>query len=139
RIPAAVEGIDAGEEVWLEPLRPLAEIERGLLCIGSHDMLLDLLADFMRRAPGGFSLSSAHVGSLGGLSALKRGECHLAGTHLIDEDTGEYNLSWIARLFAPGEVALIHLARRQPGRIVPEANPTEVRGLEDVPSRGVHV
>jgi putative molybdopterin biosynthesis protein len=132
RIPAGVEGVEAGEMVRLEPLRPLAEIERSLLAIGSHDLLLDLIADFLGRRRPAWFLSSAHVGSLGGLSALKRGECHLAGTHLIDEETGEYNRAWIARLFPEGDVALVHLARRQQGLILPKGNPLGLQGLPDL-------
>jgi molybdopterin molybdotransferase/putative molybdopterin biosynthesis protein len=132
RIPANVEGVEAGEEIWLEPLRPLEQIEASLLAVGSHDLLLDLLSDFLSRRLPGAGLSSAHVGSLAGLTALKRGECHLAGTHLIDEATGEYNLSWVRRFFEPGEVALIHLAHREQGLIVPKGNPLGLAGLRDL-------
>jgi putative molybdopterin biosynthesis protein len=132
RIPAQVEGVEAGETVAMEPLRPLAEIERSLLAVGSHDLLLDLVSDLMRRRQPGAGLSSAHVGSLAGLMALKRGECHLAGTHLIDEETGEYNLSWLRRFFGEGEVALIHLAERQQGLIVAPGNPLGLAGLRDL-------
>jgi putative molybdopterin biosynthesis protein len=135
RIPAHVEGVDAGEAVLLEPLRPLEEIEGSLLAVGSHDLLLDLLSDLLGRQLPGVHLSSAHVGSLAGLLALKRGECHLAGTHLIDEATGEYNLSWLRRYFAEGEVALVHLARREQGLIVPKGNPLGLRSLADVAER----
>jgi putative molybdopterin biosynthesis protein len=137
RIPAPVEGVEAGETVWLQPLRPLAEIELSLLAIGSHDLLLDLLGDFLQRRQAGYSLSSAHVGSLGGLSALRRGECHLAGTHLIDEETGEYNVTWVRRLFPQGGIALVHLARRQQGLIVPRGNPDGLGGLVDLANEGV--
>ncbi|MFN3650807.1 MAG: molybdopterin biosynthesis protein [Armatimonadota bacterium] len=132
RIPANVEGVEAGEEVRLEPLRPLEEIESALLAVGSHDLLLDLISDFLHQRAAGFGLSSAHVGSLTGLVALRRGECHLAGTHLIDEETGEYNLSWLRRYFQEGEVALIHLAYREQGLLVPPGNPRGLRGLADL-------
>lgn len=135
RIPAPVEGIEAGEPVVFEPLRSLAAIEASLLAIGSHDLLLDLLADFLARRLPGAGLSSAHVGSLAGLTALRRGECHLAGTHLIDEETGEYNVSWVRRFFAEGEVALVHLAWREQGLIVPKGNPLGLRSLADVAAR----
>jgi putative molybdopterin biosynthesis protein len=135
RIPAPVEGVDAGEVVCLEPLRPLHEIERSLLVIGSHDITLDLLNDFLRRRHPGMSLSSAHVGSLGGLTALRRGECHVAGTHLLDEATGEYNLTYIRRLFGAEEVVLIHLAMREQGLITAPGNPLGLRSLEDVIER----
>jgi putative molybdopterin biosynthesis protein len=132
RLPASSEGVDAGGEVALEPLRPLAEIERSLLLVGSHDITLDLLADLLREDGSDWILSSAHVGSLAGLTALRRGECHVAGTHLLDEETGEYNRPYVARLFPPGEVALVHLAKRTQGLILPAGNPLGIRDLADV-------
>lgn len=135
RIPAGLEGVEAGEPVRMEPLRPLERIEAALLAVGSHDLLLDLLSDFLGRLLPGASLSSAHVGSLAGLMALKRGECHLAGTHLIDEATGEYNLSWVRRTFREGEVALVRLAAREQGLLVPKGNPLGLAGLRDLVER----
>lgn len=132
RIPANLEGVDAGEAVWLEPLRPLEQIEASLLAVGSHDLLLDLLSDFLNRRRPGSGLSSAHVGSLAGLLALKRGECHLAGTHLIEEESGEYNLSWVRRFLPEGDVALVHLAFREQGLLVPRGNPLGLTGLQDL-------
>ena len=76
-------------------MRSRQEIDQTILAIGSHDMTLDLLAQFV--AGKNRRLASANVGSLGGLIALRRGECHLAGAHLLDPETGEYNLSYIAR------------------------------------------
>jgi putative molybdopterin biosynthesis protein len=121
--------------VALEPLRPVAEIERSLLVIGSHDITLDLLADLLRREGAGWSLSSAHVGSYAGLTALRRGECHVTGTHLLDEATGDYNISYLDRLFRPGEVALIHLVDRTQGLIVAPGNPLGLRSLADLVER----
>lgn len=135
RIPAAVEGIAAGETVMLEPLREVEEIERQLLVIGSHDITLDIADDLLRRG-GGPGLSSAHVGSMGGLAALKRGECHLAGTHLLDELTGDYNLSYVRRFFPEGGVALVNLCFRVQGLIVAPGNPLGLRTLKDVAERG---
>lgn len=142
RLPASSEGVDAGGAVSFEPLRPLGQIERGILIIGSHDITLDLLADLLREEGAGErtvrcqSLSSAHVGSLAGLSALRRGECHMAGTHLLDEATGTYNFPFIARLFAPGEVALVHLSKRTQGLILPPGNPLGIEALSDVMAEG---
>jgi putative molybdopterin biosynthesis protein len=132
RIPAALEGVDAGEPVQLEPRRPAWEIDQRLLAVGSHDLLLDLLADLLARADPCLGMSSAHVGSLAGLVALQRGECHLAGTHLIDEATGQYNLSWVGRFFPAGDVTLIRLAGRQQGLLVRQGNPRGIASLADL-------
>jgi putative molybdopterin biosynthesis protein len=135
RVPAHAEGIAAGEAVMLEPLRDVGEIERQLLVVGSHDITLDV-ADDLLRAREGAGLSSAHVGSLGGLSALKRGECHLAGTHLLDELTGDYNLSAVKRFFPEGGVALVNLCYRMQGLIVAPGNPLGLRSIADVAELG---
>ena len=97
RIPRFSEGLDAGTEVSAELLRPLEEIENTIVGIGSHDLILDLMSSHLRRHHPGLTLSSSHIGSLGGLIALRRGEAHLAGSHLLDEETGEYNISYIRR------------------------------------------
>ena len=102
KIPRFSEGVDVGAEVTVDLLRPLAEVENTIVAIGSHDLTLDLMSSFLRRVPGGVNLSSSHIGSLGGLIALRRGEAHLAGSHLLDESTGEYNLSYIERFLPPG-------------------------------------
>jgi putative molybdopterin biosynthesis protein len=132
RVPAAVEGLEAGDSVELTLLRELSEIENSLLILGSHDITLDLIADLMREHGAHWSLSSAHVGSFAGLTALRRGECHVAGTHLLDEESGIYNLPYLDRLFPHGEVALVHLVRRTQGLIVAPGNPLGLRSLQDL-------
>jgi putative molybdopterin biosynthesis protein len=141
RIPAHAEGIGAGEPVMLEPLRDVGEMERQLLVVGSHDITLDVADDLLRgrgqeRSDARGGLSSAHVGSLGGLSALKRGECHLAGTHLLDELTGDYNLWAVKRFFPEGGVALVNLCYRMQGLIVAPGNPLSLHSIADVAERG---
>ncbi len=136
RIPRFSEGYHAGERVEVELLRPPEAIERTILAIGSHDLTLDLLADLLGRKrpyPGpGLRLASAHVGSLGGLLALQRGEAHLAGSHLLDEETGEYNVGYIRRLLSPHgiRVVLLGFVQREQGLIVPPGNPKGIAGLE---------
>jgi putative molybdopterin biosynthesis protein len=95
-------------------------------------MTLDVLADEIRISHPEMSLSSAHVGSLGGLMALKRNEAHIAGTHLLDEETGEYNVSYINRLLSDRKIALINLVYRQQGLIVERGNPKGIKGLADL-------
>ena len=81
------EGYEAGQTVEVQLLRPMEELQRTLVAIGSHDPLLDELADLFRQ-DGACFLSSSHVGSMGGIMAVRRGEAHMAGVHLLDERDG---------------------------------------------------
>lgn len=132
RIPRFAEGLDAGAEVSVELLRPLEQIENTIVVMGSHDLTLDLMASHLRRGRSGSSLASSHIGSLGGLIALGRGEAHAAGSHLLDEDTGEYNVSYIRRYLSGVPVVLIHLVGRVQGLIVAPGNPKAIHSLEDL-------
>lgn len=131
-VPRTSEGCEAGESVNVRLLVPRALIERTLVVIGSHDVAVDLLDDLMRRAAPGARVSSSHVGSLGGLLALRRGECHLATSHLLDEATGEYNVSYIRRYLPGRRVALVTLAHRRQGLIVRPGNPKRIRDFADL-------
>jgi putative molybdopterin biosynthesis protein len=132
RIPRFSEGVHAGAEVDVELLRSMADIRQTVVAIGSHDLALDLLSNALARRTPGAGLASANVGSLGGLLALSRGEAHLAGSHLLDEQTGEYNVSYIQRHLAGRAVVLVHLAGRVQGLIVPSGNPKCVVRLADL-------
>lgn len=123
-VPQNAEGIEAGTTVSIRLMKPLDEIRRRLVLIGSHDLMLDLLAEAL-------PLASGPVGSLGGILAMKRGECHLAPIHLLDETSGEYNLAMVRRHFAGG-MALIHGARRAQGLMVPAGNPRGISGIADL-------
>lgn len=132
RIPAMSEGIGAGTEVNVELMRSKSDIEHTIVCIGSHDNALDLLANILKKRCPKFSFSSAHVGSMGGLMALKRGEAHLSGTHLLDEETGEYNVPVIKKLLSDKKIILINLIYREQGLLVLKGNPKNIRGFEDL-------
>lgn len=131
-IPRLSEGLHAGAEVEVELLRDPAEIDRTIVAIGSHDLTLDLLSSELSKAHTGLSLSSSNVGSLGGLIALQRGEAHLAGSHLMDEETGEYNVSYVKRYLPETPVVLVNLVFRDQGLIVPKGNPKGLAGLDDL-------
>jgi len=129
-LPRGVQGVKAGEQVTVHLYRSKAEVERTIFCIGSHDMTLDLLVQFL--AEHDRRLASANVGSVGGLVALKRGESHLAGSHLLDPETGEYNLSYI-RQYLPGvPVRVYGFVGREQGLITRKGNPKRVKNLDDL-------
>jgi putative molybdopterin biosynthesis protein len=131
RIPRFSEGADAGAAVTVHLYRDLRDIARALVAIGSHDLALDLLAQFLAERHEGLRLVSANVGSLGGLVALRRGEAHLAGTHLLDPETGEYNTAYVRRYLPGQRIALVALAGREQGWLVARGNPKGLRGWDD--------
>ena len=132
KIPADSEGLSAGHKVTVELLRNKDEIKNTIVCIGSHDNTLDLLANSIKKNYPDYSLSSAHVGSMGGLMALKRGEAHCAGTHLLDEDSGEYNVPFIKRFISDRKMVLVNLVYRQQGLLIKKENPKNISGFEDL-------
>jgi putative molybdopterin biosynthesis protein len=136
-IPRFSEGIDAGEEVTAELWRAPESLDTTIVAIGSHDLTLDLLASELRRSHPHLTLTSSNVGSLGGLLALHRGETHLAGSHLLDEATGEYNLAFVRR-YVPGRaLVVVNLVHRIQGFIVPPGNPKSVTTLADLTRDGI--
>ena len=132
RIARFSEGVHAGEEVDVDLLHDMDDIRKTVIAIGSHDLALDLLSNALARRAPGASLASANVGSLGGLLALARGEAHVAGSHLLHEQTGVYNIAYIQEHLAGRSVVVVHLAGRVQGLIVPRGNPKGVRDLEDL-------
>jgi putative molybdopterin biosynthesis protein len=126
------EGVEAGTTLPVELLVDRAQLDGTVLAAGSHDLALDLLAAHLRAGSPEFTLASANVGSLAGLAALRRGEAHLAGVHLLDPATGEYNLSYVQRWGPAGRTLLVTLAWRQQGLLVAPANPLGITGLADL-------
>jgi len=136
-VPAALEGHHAGEEVTVRLLRGVCEIERTIVVTGSHDLVLDLAASWLRERDPRVTLASSNVGSLGGLTALRDGLCHLAGSHLLDPDSGDYTLPYLERLMPDRDVAVVRLVHRDQGLIVAAGNPSGTTGIEDVARRGL--
>ncbi|HKJ39670.1 MAG TPA: substrate-binding domain-containing protein, partial [Anaerolineales bacterium] len=134
-IPSGTQGMEAGENVQVRLYRSKAEIDRTILSIGSHDLTLDLMAQFL--ADHDRRLASANVGSQGGLVALRRGEAHFAGSHLLDPVTGEYNISYIRQYMPNIPVKVVALVRREQGLIVKKGNPKGIKSLGDLASHGV--
>jgi putative molybdopterin biosynthesis protein len=136
-VPAELEGHHAGEEVAIRLLRGVGEIERTIVATGSHDLVLDLAASTLRERDPRLTLASSNVGSLGGLTALRDGLCHVAGSHLLDPPSGEYTLPYVARLLPERDVSIVRLVHREQGLIVAPGNPLGLSGIEDVAGAAV--
>jgi putative molybdopterin biosynthesis protein len=129
-IPRGEQGLQAGDPVTVRLFRPRAELANTIFAIGSHDLTLDLLAQFL--APRQRRLASVNVGSLGGILSLKRGEAHLAGAHLLDPESGEYNLAYIRQHLPGMKLRVVTLVGRTQGLYLSPGNPKGITGLTDL-------
>lgn len=136
-VPQGLEGYEAGEEVTLRLLSPMEKLRNTLVVIGSHDPLLDELADMLHLGDPRLYMSSSHVGSMGGIMAIRRGEAHMAGCHLLDTADGTYNRSFIKKYFPKGDVKLVSCVGRQQGLMVARGNPLNICSFADISRQGI--
>jgi putative molybdopterin biosynthesis protein len=134
-LPRGVQGAQAGERLPVQLYSKKADIERTIFCIGSHDLTLDLLSQFL--AKDDRRLTSANVGSQGGLVALQRREAHLAGSHLLDPETGEYNVTYLPKFLPEIPIKLVALVLRVQGFMVMKGNPRSIKNLRDLGRPGI--
>jgi len=134
-LPRGIQGLPAGSEVEVNLYRHPNEIENTIFAIGSHDITIDILAQFL--AEKNRRLISANVGSMGGLIAINRGECHLAGSHLLDPESGEYNVKYVKEIITNLPVKIITLVGRQQGLLVAKGNPKQISSLQDLTRKDV--
>jgi len=136
-VPQGQEGYAAGECVRVRLLRPEWQLNNTLVAIGSHDPLLDEVADLLHAADERLFMGSSHVGSMGGIMAVRRGETHLAGVHLLDETDGSYNTSFIKKYFPQGGVRLVECVGRSQGLMLGKGNPKGIRAIADLAGEGI--
>ena len=131
-IPENSLGYEQDENVEIELLKEKSTLRHNLLAAGSHDLILDLLATALKEANPILNLSSAHLGSMGGIMAIGRGQAHLAGVHLFDPETGEYNVPYIKKMLPGKKLHLVNLVYRMQGWIVPAGNPEKIKSIVDL-------
>lgn len=136
-VPRTSEGYEAGEKVEVALWQSRKKLDNTLVVIGSHDILIDYVQDALIRDAESLVVSSAHVGSLGGIMAIKRGEAHLAPIHLLDPITGSYNIPSIDRYLSGIPLYIIKGIKRQQGLYVLKDNPLSIQNLSDVASKGL--
>lgn len=136
-IPQGTEGYEVGSKVPIRLFRPVEDLRQTLVAIGSHDPLLDELADIIHREDPQAFMSSSHVGSMGGIMATRRHENHVAGIHLLNETDGTYNISFLKKYFPQGGVRLVECVGRTQGLMVAAGNPLGIQGIEDLTRPGI--
>ena len=136
-VPQGLEGFEAGAEVNVRLLSPMEKLKNTVVVIGSHDPLLDELGDMLHVENGDVYMSSSHVGSMGGIMAVRKGEAHAAGCHLLDTANGTYNLAYMKKYFPKGGVRLVRCVGRQQGLMVAKGNPLNLQKFSDIAGEGV--
>ncbi|HZE22052.1 MAG TPA: substrate-binding domain-containing protein, partial [Desulfobaccales bacterium] len=131
-VPALSEGLEEDRPVIAELLVAPEDLEGTLVVLGSHDNTLDLLATMLRRRDHRLRLSSGHVGSLGGLMALRQSRAHLGGSHMLDPETNTYNVPFIQKYLEGVPLKLINLAWREQGLMVAAGNPKQIKTIKDL-------
>ncbi|MEH7155424.1 molybdopterin biosynthesis protein [Neobacillus drentensis] len=131
-VPANIIGYEQGDTAEVELLRPLEEIKNAIVFCGSHDLTIDLLSSQLKKTRTDMKIVSSHVGSMAGIMAIRKGEAHVAGIHLLDPATKEYNLSYVNKLLAGQDVILYPFLKRKQGWILPKGNPLGIESAADI-------
>ena len=134
-IPQNSEGLRAGETARVRLLVPRERLEHTLVVTGSHDPLIDEIANEVNRLGLGFTVVSSHVGSMGAFTAVGAKQAHLGATHLLDEETGKYNDSYVKARFPNGGAVLEKGVGRVQGLMVAPGNPLGIRSVSDLPGK----
>ena len=132
QIPQNAEGFEPGAKVTVHLLKSRDEIEQSLIVTGSHDPIIDEIADLAQKNGMGFRIKSSHVGSMGAITAIRAGQAHMGAIHLLDEETGSYNFPYVKRFFPDGEAVIIKGVRRIQGFMTPKGNPKDIRTVDDL-------
>lgn len=122
-IPKDIEGYNP-EYVDVELLNE--NFDNTIVSIGSHDIAMDFLCDELTEF--GFDLSSSHVGSFGGVIAIKKGECHIAPVHILEN--GVYNEFLIAKYDL--DAVLVKGLKRIQGIVTKKNNPKKIKDIHDL-------
>lgn len=134
-VPANVSGYEQGDFVEVELMRPLEEIKNAIVFCGSHDMTIDLLSSQLKRVRTDRKIVSSHVGSMAGIMAIRKGEAHVAGIHLLDPNTKQYNISYVKKFLAGQDIVLYPFLKRKQGWILPKGNPLKIENVQDLAAK----
>lgn len=120
------------------PSRPASAAQRTIVITG-QDVSLDLLARQLEKETPGIRALRSYAGSLDSLVAMYRGESDVVSTHLLDGDTGQYNLPYIRRLLGGRAYLVVHLLSRQAGLYVRSGNPLGLSRWSDLGKPGLRL
>ncbi|WP_312889064.1 substrate-binding domain-containing protein [Desertibacillus haloalkaliphilus] len=131
-VPSNSLGYEQGEEVEVELYKPVEQIKQSILFSGSHDLSVDVLSSLIKEQDVSQQVISSHTGSMAGIMAIRKGEAHVAGIHLLQSESGEYNIPYLKQYLKNVPVVLLKFLQREQGWIVPKGNPKQVQSINDM-------
>jgi putative molybdopterin biosynthesis protein len=135
-LPENQEYVDEGERLQIE-LFGRELVPPSLVAIGSHCIGIDIAFTMLRERNSSFVGRTINIGSTGGFSAVRRGETDIAGVHLQDAKTGEYNIPFIPSFGLTTSALLIRGYNREQGLIIKRGNPMNITNLNDLARKGI--
>lgn len=132
KIESELTNVSMGSEVMVELLTAKENLKNNLLIAGTHDICLDIIGNTLLKNTPAVCLYSSNVGSHNGIKAIKEGNTHLAGIHLFDLETGEYNVPTVKKMLKNIPIILVNLFHRHLGLIVKKGNPKKIKDLHDL-------
>ncbi len=127
------EGFYSNKEVEITLLKDVNDIKKSLVVVGSHDILLDKVNDLMN--VNDYHLSSSHIGSFGGVLAIKSKGCHISPVHILNDD-GVYN-EFILENYLDNDYVLVRGVIRTQGLYVKKGNPKNITSLKDLKKENI--
>ncbi len=132
------EWIEENARTGLEEARQKGRgIEGALLASGSNDPVLDMLQTCLKKSHPDFYIFAANTGSTDGLMALNRGYTDIAWSHLLEPESGLYNIPFLDSLLPEVKPVVVNLFDRDLGFVTAPGNPLGFQGFEDLPRRGI--
>lgn len=130
KVPIGIEVLEENQKVTVNLLKSRDLIDKNIVILGSHDLLIDLLSDFLKKCDYELNIVKANVGSLGGISMIRNNFAHMAGIHLFDPESEEYNVPYLKKFF--DDFVLLNLSYREQGFIVQKGNPKNIKDFTDL-------
>ncbi|RQD55700.1 MAG: molybdopterin biosynthesis protein [Desulfonatronovibrio sp. MSAO_Bac4] len=137
RIAQDLEGLVRNKNIEVELFRPRKELDRVLVAVGSHDNTMDILTNELMGMDNPIHLASTHVGSMGGITAILDRAAHIAGIHLFDPDTNDYNFPFLQKYAPDLKFKIVNLAIRHQGLIVSKGNSKKISGISDLTRKDI--
>ncbi|MDF2608308.1 MAG: molybdenum cofactor synthesis protein [Bacillales bacterium] len=136
-VPSNVIGFEQGDYVEVELYKSIEDIEKSITITGSHDLAIDILHSILKNSNTEQTITSTHVGSMAGIMAIKKGEAHIAGIHLLDPETKTYNIPYVKKYLKDNNIVILPFVKRMQGWITPSGEVNVFHHVTDLSKKQI--